>query len=373
LIEQSFIERRPAKGAKHLNTMNIKTVTACLRQHGLGVVSSAISVCYKLLSTKFQAFTDFMANDNIRSLLSREFRWFIEQQNEGKTTAYPFDRGTAFAQEFKKLALDSGSSNMLDECRVIISEMGNIIAFARMMRAAKRRLISEQISFLPTSFTLDNTIETEEGISGDDTVNTAKAEVDDVISNILNNTDTDFVRAFVNVFRGVVKKTESDNQFMRSFFCIIPALSLCFVESSLQGKEIMHKKDVSRDGYYTDDGFAVGLAFSLSVLGQTKRFECLNWSNSSQSKYAEDEDDLIQKKDAIQVKKNAKIKVAKSQASWFSSSTEDTDTLTQVEDTELKILNLAAKRLEGNKREMAMLFFAINGAQSLFKDRIDKK
>ena len=136
----------------------------------------------------------------------------------------------------------------------------------------------------------------------------------------------------------------------------------------------MHKKDVSRDGYYTDDGFAVGLAFSLSVLNQTKTFEYLNWSNSTQSKYAEDEDDLVQKKDAVQVKKNAKIKASKSQASWFSSSsTEDTDTLTQAEDAELKILNLAAKRLEGNKREMAMLFFAINGAQSLVKDRIVKK
>ena len=61
LIEQSFIERRPAKGATHLNTMSIKTIAASLRQHGLGVVSSAISVCYKLLSTKFQAFTDSMA------------------------------------------------------------------------------------------------------------------------------------------------------------------------------------------------------------------------------------------------------------------------------------------------------------------------
>ena len=45
------------------------------------------------------------------------------------------------------------------------------------------------------------------------------------------------------------------------------------MEASIQGKETMHKKNTTRDGYYIDDGFAVGLAFALSVLNQTKAYE----------------------------------------------------------------------------------------------------
>jgi hypothetical protein len=45
------------------------------------------------------------------------------------------------------------------------------------------------------------------------------------------------------------------------------------MEISCQGKEMMHKKNITRDGYFTDDGFAVGLAFVLSVFGQTKSYE----------------------------------------------------------------------------------------------------
>jgi WASH complex subunit 7 len=50
MIEQSFMERRPERGAKLLNTMNITTISASLRQHGLGIVSTAVNICYKLLA-----------------------------------------------------------------------------------------------------------------------------------------------------------------------------------------------------------------------------------------------------------------------------------------------------------------------------------
>lgn len=50
MIEQSFVERRPERGAKFLRTLNIKCVSAALKQHGLGVVGAAVNVSYKLLA-----------------------------------------------------------------------------------------------------------------------------------------------------------------------------------------------------------------------------------------------------------------------------------------------------------------------------------
>ena len=89
----------------------------------------------------------------------------------------------------------------------------------------------------------------------------------------------------------------------------------------------------------------------------------LNWFKSIQNKYAADEEDLIEKKNAEEVKRNAKHAVAKQ--SWFSAGTEES---IQEENDEMTILKMMGKRLEGNRREMAMLFFALNGAQCFFKD-----
>ncbi len=186
---------------------------------------------------------------------------------------YPFDRALTFAQEIKKLEAVSGN-NALDECRVAVSEMGNTASLVRMVRAAKRRVLSDEMPFVSTySATVTAEAFKDSSATIDSNTKSSKAGVDDAISGILQKSDPDFVRAIVDVFRGVIKKSEPGNSAMGSFFCIIPAISLCWMESSSQGKEMMHKKNIIRDGYYTDDGFAVGLAFVLSVFGQTKSYD----------------------------------------------------------------------------------------------------
>lgn len=356
LIEQSFVERKPEPGTKYLSTMNIKCISASLKQHGFGVVSSAVDVCYKLLSKKFDLFSQFLGNENVKSLLSRELRWFNDQKEEGNTV-YPFSRASIFALEFKKIMTDSGN-NGLDECRVIISEVGNTIALVRMIGAAKRNVCSDQMPFLP-SYDVPADI-----AQGPQDNLDAMSAVNDAVLAVLTKQDPDFVRAFVNVFRDVLK-SQCDNSFMGSFFCLIPPLCLCWMEASIQGKEMMHKKNITRDGYYIDDGFAVGLAFVLSVLGQTKTYESLNWFKSIQSKYATDEEDLIEKKKAQEVKRKAELAASK-QSSWIFSV--DSEDKTQEEDAEMTILHMIGKRLEGNRREMAMLFFSMHGAQAFFKE-----
>lgn len=91
----------------------------------------------------------------------------------------------------------------------------------------------------------------------------------------------------------------------------------------------------------------------------------LNWFKSIQSKYAADEEDLTEKKKAQEVKRKAKLAASK-QSSWiFSVDVKDNS---QEEDAEMTILHMIGKRLEGNRREMAMLFFSMHGAQAFFKE-----
>jgi WASH complex subunit 7 len=186
---------------------------------------------------------------------------------------YPFDRALTFAQEIKKIVVVSGI-NALDECRTAISEMGNIVSLVRMIRAAKRRVLSDKMPFVSTCSAADTYEGFRDGkTTQENNTTSAKSGVDDAIWNILQKSDPDFVRAFINVFQDGIKQSELRGLVFGSFFCIIPAICLCWMEASCQGKEMMNKKNITRDGYYTDDGFAVGLAFILAVLDQTKSYE----------------------------------------------------------------------------------------------------
>ena len=220
------------------------------------------SLCSPLAAQKFQLFTELLADDRVKSLLSRELRWFNNQKSEGHGI-YPFDRASAFAQELKQVQTPSGN-NALDECRAIITEMGNAIALARMIRAAKRKVFSNQRPFLSSAAASGD---------ADSTSQNPETDVDDVIASILQTPDSDVVRAFVNVFRGVIQQSQSDIACLGTFYCIIPALCLCSMEASIQGKEMLHKSNITRDGFFTDDGFALGMAFVLSVLDQSKSYE----------------------------------------------------------------------------------------------------
>ena len=88
----------------------------------------------------------------------------------------------------------------------------------------------------------------------------------------------------------------------------------------------------------------------------------LHWFKSVQSKYATDEEDLIEKENAEEVKMNAKRAANKQ---WFSSGLGGEPTQ---ESDEMTVLKMTRKRLEANKREMAMLFFSMHGSEMIFKD-----
>jgi WASH complex subunit 7 len=45
---------------------------------------------------------------------------------------------------------------------------------------------------------------------------------------------------------------------------------------------------VLREMYFTDDGFAMGIAYCLAILKQTRRFESIYWFDSVHAKHKSD-------------------------------------------------------------------------------------
>jgi len=373
LNQQNFIQRRPDRSSKFLNTISVQSISASLRQHGLGIVSTAINHAYQFLSKKFQTFSEFLVDEYIQSLISKEVRWFDESK-ETTNSVYPFSRALTFASEFRKLGVTNKGLTCLDKCRILVTEIGNSLGFVRMVQSAGRKYCSDAAQFLPATvvnhkfYVASDEDGAEEEKIPDTPVTKAAKNIDEAILALNKNLGkkSDYIRVLRRVFRGTLLK--SDCAHLEGFFAIIPALCLGWIEASLQGKEMMHKKSANRDGYFTDDGFAMGIAFILSVLGQNDQFDSLNWFESLREKLDSDQDDINSKRDA-QVFRSQVLAVNSQKSSMFGSfftQAEEKETGEYGED-ELTILNMMGKRISGNKREMEILFYSMHGARKFFR------
>ena len=186
LNQQVFIERRPDRGAKYLNTISIDSISCSIRQHGLGILNTTVNYTYQYLSKKvstnesctyhthhallssiaainltrlhfratlrssqFHIFSQFLFDDYIRSHLAKEKRWFKKHHKDPDVdNKYPYSRAMGFVKDIRKLGVSEGKT-FLDRFRILISEIGNALGYVRMVRSAGMKFCSDAVQFLP--------------------------------------------------------------------------------------------------------------------------------------------------------------------------------------------------------------------------------
>ena len=147
---QQFVEFRPDKSSKHINTIKIQSIAASLRQHGLGVLNTTVNFTYQFLSQKFNIFSQFLFDDYIKAHLSREYRWFKKHKNTSEVqNQYPYDRALKFVRDIRKLGVNEAGKSFLDQFRILITEIGNALGYVRMVRSASMFYCSEAVKFVP--------------------------------------------------------------------------------------------------------------------------------------------------------------------------------------------------------------------------------
>ena len=370
LNQQNFVERRPDRGSRNLNTINIQSIAASLRQHGLGILNTTVNFTYQFLAQKFHVFSQFLFDEYIRGHLSKEKRWFRKHKTDCGNM-YPYERPLKFVKEIRKLGVVDGRT-FLDQFRILITEIGNALGYVRMVRSAGMHFCSEAVRFLPD---LDQIINFEahagsgsagrasedgedqdgdepavEGAGLSEGTVRAAANMDDVIGTLARNFSegSDYFKVLVSVFQEVLMS--GDHAHLDNFYMIIPALCLSWVDASYQAKNFMLKANRVRDTYYTDDGFAVGLAYIMAILKQESKFDSLHWFNSITTRLQNDAKALEEKRAAQEAKKQKKQQRSRS---MFSRSSEK---LVSEEDEEaVHTLQQNEKTLEAMKRENGML------------------
>lgn len=82
------------------------------------------------------------------------------------------------------------------------------------------------------------------------------------------------------------------NPHLKLFYLIVPPLTLNYIEYIVMAKEKMNKKTKQPGTWFTDDGFAMGLAYVLKLLNEKTEFGALHWFKAVRQKYTSELEQL---------------------------------------------------------------------------------
>ncbi|XP_040493346.1 WASH complex subunit 4 isoform X2 [Ursus maritimus] len=291
LNNQIFIER--TSNNKHLNTINIRHIANSIRTHGTGIMN----------------------------------------------TTYPFERAEKFNRGIRKLGITPEGQSYLDQFRQLISQIGNAMGYIRMIRSGGLHCSSNAIRFVPDLEDIVNFEELvkEEGLA-EETLKAAR-HLDSVLSDHTRNSaeGTEYFKMLVDVFAPEFRRPK--NIHLRNFYIIVPPLTLNFVEHSISCKEKLNKKN-KIGAAFTDDGFAMGVAYILKLLDQYQEFDSLHWFQSVREKYLKEIRAVAKQQNVQSASQDEKL---------------------------LQTMNLTQKRLDVCLQEFELLYFSLSSARIFFR------
>uniref|UniRef100_A0A4W3HQH7 WASH complex subunit 4 n=1 Tax=Callorhinchus milii TaxID=7868 RepID=A0A4W3HQH7_CALMI len=301
-------------------------------------LNNQVNFTYQFLRKKFYIFSQFMYDEHIKSRLIKDIRFFKEtkDQNDQK---YPFDRADKFNRGIRKLGLTPEGQSYLDQFRQLISQIGNAMGYVRMIRSGGLHCCSNAIRFVPDLEDIVNFEELvkEEGLSEETQI--AARQLDSVLSDLTRNSaeGTEYFKMLVEVFSPEFRSPK--NMHLRNFYIIVPPLTLNFVEHSISCKEKLNKKN-KVGAAFTDDGFAMGVAYILKLLDQYQEFDSLHWFQSVREKYMTEKNAVVKQQNVQSTNQDEKL---------------------------MQTMNLTQKRLDIYLQEFELLYFSLSSARIFFR------
>ncbi|KAM8861816.1 WASH complex subunit 4 [Synchiropus picturatus] len=336
LNNQIFIEK--ASNNKHLNTINIRHIANSIRTHGTGIMNTTVNFTYQFLRKKFYIFSQFMYDEHIKSRLIKDIRFFRETKDQSDQK-YPFDRAEKFNRGIRKLGITPDGQSYLDQFRQLISQIGNAMGYVRMIRSGGLHCCSSAIRFVPDLEDIVNFEELvrEEGLSEE--TRRAASVLDLVLEDLTSNSaeGTEYFKMLVAVFAPEFRSVK--NMHLRNFYMIVPPLTVNFVEHSINCKEKLNKKNKT-GAAFTDDGFAMGVAYILKLLDQYLEFDSLHWFQAVRDKYKKEMSTMMKEQNVHSSGQDEKL---------------------------LQTMNLTQKRLELYLQEFELLHFSLSSARIFFR------
>lgn len=335
LNNQIFVEQSSEN--KHLNTINIRHISNSIRMHGTGIMNTTVNFTYQFLRKKFYIFSQFLFDEQIKSRLTKDIMYFKESKSQ-TDQKYSYERADKFNKGIRKLGLSADGLSYLDQFRILISQIGNAMGYVRMIRSGGMHCCSNSLNFIPELEDIVKYGEMTRSENLSETTCEAAERLDHVINDLTQNfaEGTQYFKLLVDVFASDFRNPK--NSHLQNFYIIVPPLTINFVEHMIAAKDKMNRRNKT-GATFTDDGFAMGIAYVLKLLSQNKQFDSLHWFESVRDKYAKERASLAK--------------------------------AGPIED-KLKTTNLlTAKRLDTYQQEFDLLYFGLSSAKIFFQKQVN--
>jgi WASH complex subunit 7 len=297
LHASAFVERPAGAAArKHLHVLAARHVANSMRTHGAGVANTTVNCVYRFLAAKLRVVSQFMYDDAIRSRLAREGRHVAEAARAWRTRGgappeYPAERAARLAADIRRLGSAPDGASFLDQYRGTVAELGNALGFVRLVRLGALRHANDAAACLPRRAPPPRMAAAARAASLAPPVAAAAEALDAALTALLppssaadggaaaSTAGADYFAVLVAVFSPELRS--EGNAHLRDFWLLLPALCLSHCEALAAAKERLgtRGRDAATAGF-TDDGFALGVAYLLRVLGQERDFDTLRWHDS---------------------------------------------------------------------------------------------
>lgn len=334
LNQQFFVEA--TSNNKHLSTVTIKHIANSIRTHGAGIINTTVNFTYQFLRRKFHVFSQFLYDEHIKSRLLKDLQHWREVK--ASQEYFPYERAEKFNRGIRKLGLTPEGLSYLDQFRGLLTHIGNAMGYVRLVRSGGLHCSSNAARFIPDFQDVVSLVQLcEDAHVSPETIRAAE-NLDAVINNLTRNfhQDTDYFKLLVDVFAPALR--DNKNGHLKNFYLIIPPLTVNFVEHSITAKDNMNKKNKS-GAAFTDDGFAMGLAYALKVLEQNSAFDSLHWWSGVRRKF---------------IKEREKVEQQRQSGSGADDKLQQT-------------LALTLSRLQQYQQEFELLYLSVSSARVFFR------
>merc|ERR1712137_336273 len=255
-----------------------------------------------------------MGDENIKSRLLSDEQWLLLQSGRKE---YTWDRAEETLRFIRRLGSTREGLTYLDKLRQVVTQIGNALGYVRMVRSAGRRASARSLPYVEGVVVGPRgVVKVEKGEGGEscepsgevnqdapedrlslfafadaadcpDMVLDAARDMDDSLRSVRTcfESDTDYLNLVAQVFGiGLRSMRDEADSAAKLFHFLVPAMTLSFVESLLQGREALLKRVFAsahsmrnRNAIAFDDGFAVGVACLLRIFGSEQDFQALHW------------------------------------------------------------------------------------------------
>lgn len=342
-----------------LNVVQIQHVAKSIQTHGYGVLDSTVNCTYQTLKRLINLFSRQLSDDKLRANLQKEFQQInANATKQSSQFSITLSKANQMARKFRLSAanLNDSTNNRqigidLDSIRQTITQLGNLLAFIRLLKSGALNCASKSVDYIPdldslSLLRLSKYVDSEFGdYESTCSLKQATENLDQCLvdfnehfspktnylniivklfSNLLSNSVPPITKKEPNdkvaitavqqegsqdlsgsSGRAEEQKQASDRQehhqpeankldHLRLFFLVVPALTINYIDHLINCKErVSSRSSTARFGaLISDDGFAVGVAFLLTVLGQTGDYAKLEWFKQVALKLEEDKNEV---------------------------------------------------------------------------------